>query len=88
MGAYFWLDFWTSLCICMLCGWTWYRHTKKRREKRVLWRFVRYFGGGSLTAPHPMTAREAARWIGQECNAEVGHIDYEYGFIFYRPRGQ
>jgi hypothetical protein len=87
MSPYFWLDFFASLTMLSLGGLYWYRHHKEQRQERITWKFVRYYGGGGFTAPHPMTLREATKYIGQECNAEVGHIDRECGFIFYRPRG-
>lgn len=57
-----------------------------RQEKRI-WRCIRYQGGGSLVSPGEMTLVEVTRWLAQDCNAEVAHVDNEHGFIFYRPRG-
>lgn len=56
------------------------------RNEKIRWRCVRYYGGGGMTSP-PMTEEQVTRWIGRDCNAEVGHIDRVNGIIFYRPRG-
>lgn len=59
----------------------------RRRAKKIVWRCTRYGGGGSLSSPYAMTLREVTRWLARDCNAEIGFVNAEHGFIHYRQRG-
>lgn len=48
-----------------------------------LWRFVRYQGGGTLTSPELMIAKEALEYA--KALGSVVYLDREHGIIFYRP---
>lgn len=53
--------------------------------KRV-WTCIRFFGGGKMDTPYPMTELVATVWLAK-MNGEVAYIDRENGYIFYKPRG-
>jgi hypothetical protein len=54
---------------------------------RRIWRCVRYQGGGVLVSPRRMSLEEVTQWLAESANVEVAHVDENYGFVFYRPRG-
>jgi hypothetical protein len=79
------IDFIGSSVLFIILLWIWYVHFRAR--SRRIWNCVRYFGGGRLQSPHPMTLEEVTKWLARDNNAEIGHVDEDHGFIFYRPRG-
>lgn len=76
-----------GLLILAIGGTMWRLYWPGPREEKRIWRCFRYQGGGGLVSPGEMTLKEATRWLGHDCNAEVAHVDYDNAFIFYRPRG-
>jgi len=81
-----WADFVGTIIILCVLWLIWWYHFREGREPRKIWTCVRWHGGGRLITPRPMTVSEAAQWIGQSVNAEVGHVDEPNAHIFYRPR--
>lgn len=81
-----WIDFAGSCAILVIIGVIWWTQFRRDRNRRI-WRCVRWQGGGSLVSPRPMTQEEVTLWLARHANAEVGHVDTDHGFIFYRPRG-
>jgi hypothetical protein len=63
----------------------WFFHFRSPPAKRI-WNCVRYYGGGSLTSPKPMTLEEVTQWLANDMHVEIAYIDHEHGFIFYRPK--
>lgn len=87
MGEFLW--WWieaTSGLTVLAILWMMWRYHHPGPEKRY-WRCVRYQGGGVLTTPKKMTLAQVAEWLGKTANVEIAHVDENYGFVFYRPRG-
>lgn len=83
-SIYDWFDVFVTLAILATLAALYFYHI--RQPKRRVWRCFRFHGGGVLDTPRPMTLEQATRWLGIS-GMEVAHVDYEHGFIFYRPRG-
>lgn len=84
-SLWWWIEMATGLSVLAILVGMWrYLHPGQDRH---IWRCVRYQGGGVLVTPKAMTLAEATDWLGKCANVEVAHVDTNYGFIFYRPRG-
>lgn len=81
---YDWFDVFVTLGILAVLIAVYVIHI--RQPKKRIWRCHRFFGGGVMSTPEPMTLQQATVWLG-ESGCEVSHVDHEHGFIFYRPRG-